>query len=152
MFTVIVTSAVPILIVVIYWIKFARRDNMFSKIPSPKKNFLLHNAAEFLGVSVEEIFKKIEKWHKELGDVYHVTLHPLDCGMIVVADHNIAEALSLQQPDRHRSRFYEAISRWIGADGYFLSPEKELKNQIKPILMATNPKLNERVRGKRCVS
>lgn len=135
-------------VVAIYWINFARRDELLSKISSPRKHFLLHNAMEFLGVSLEDVFKKIERWHEEIGEVFHVTLHPFDCGMIVVANPRIAEAISIHQPDRHRSRFYEAIARWIGATGYFLSREKQLKSQIKPMMMATNPKFNERVRHK----
>lgn len=129
----------------LYQVLFRRNNILLSKIPSPKKKFLLHNTFDFLGSNLEQLFKKFEAWHDDLGQIYHVTFHPFDRGSFFVGDAKIAEALSLHQPDRSRAFVYKAISRWIGANGFLLSPVEQIKNKIKPVLGGLTPKYYQRV-------
>lgn len=133
------------LLFILYQAKYGRRNKLYSKIPSPKKKFLLHNALEMLNLSLKGIFEKFHSWHNDLGDVFHITLNAFDCGIVFIVDPKIAEAVSLHQPDRSRSILYRSLSRWIGDDGFFLSEEKRLKNRMKSINAVFNPKFHERV-------
>lgn len=130
---------------VLYLLKYGRRIYLFSRIPSPKKKFLFHNALEFLNITLEDLFKKFQRWHDEHGLIYHISVHPFDCGVFFVGDAKIAEALSLHQPDRSRSKTYVAVSRWIGADGFLLSPVDQIKSKMKPVMGGLSPKFYERV-------
>lgn len=134
-----------LLIFVYYRVKFNRKINLFAKIPSPPKTFLLHNTPQMLGLSTTKLLEKITTWHQELGDVFHIKLHTFDDGMIVVADTKIAEALSLHQPDRNRAKIYRPLSRWIGKNGFFLSKGEQLKARLKVISQVINQKMHERV-------
>lgn len=130
-----------LLLSVLYKVKYSRRNILLSKIPSPNKMFLLHNSSKLAGKSsLIALFKLIEEWHHELGDVFQITLHPFDCGTIIVSDAKIAEALSNHQPDRSRCRSYEGLSRWIGVNGLFLSSGRQLKQRMKPLANVLNPK------------
>lgn len=137
---------VLLILFLLYQIKFGRRMALLSKFPSPKKKFLFHNTLEVLNLNLEEIFQKFQAWHKDLGDIFHITLHPFDCGIIMVTDPKIAEAVSLHQPDRSRSIFYESVARWIGTDGFFLLEEQRCKKRMKPISAKLGPKFYERVK------
>lgn len=137
------------LVSLIYQLKYNRRNVLLSKIPSPKKKVFSHNALEFYGLNAEEIFDKLLLLHRDLGDVFHVTFHPFDDGIVVIADPDIAETLSNHQPDRSRSIIYKALSRWIGTAGFFLSPEPKLRALMKPINRLFHPKFIERVRRNR---
>lgn len=132
---------------IFYLRKYGRRIYLFSKIPSPNKKFLLHNSLEFLNISLEDLFKKFQSWHDELGSIYHISVHPFDCGVFFVGDAKVAEALSLHQPDRSRSKTYVAVSRWIGADGFLLSPIDQIKSKMKPVMGGLTPKFYERVKN-----
>lgn len=141
-----VLSAIMLFLLLLYQVVHSRRNLLFSKIPSPKKRFLLHNTLDLLAVNLEDLFKKFEQWHDELGQIYHLTLHPFDCGIFFIGDAKIAEALSLHQPDRSRALAYISVSRWIGADGFLLSSGNQMKNRMKPILNIFTPKSYQRVR------
>lgn len=134
-----------LLLFVLYRVKFSRRDKLFSKIPSPPKIFLLHNTPQMFGLSSDKLLEKFSSWYHEFGDVFHITLHTFDDGMIVIADTKIAEVLSLSQPERSRALFYQPLSRWIGKNGFFLSKGDHLKNRMKIIAPVFSPKMFKRV-------
>ena len=138
-------SVILFLLFVVYRVMFGRRDKLFSKIPSPRKSFFLHNTPQIVGLSTDKLLEKFNSWHYELGDVYHFTLHTFDAGTIVVADTKIAEALSLHQPERSKAILYKALSRWIGKNGFFLSKGENLKFRMKIISKVFSPKMFERV-------
>jgi hypothetical protein len=138
---------VALILVLLVWyrIKTSRRDYLLSRIPSPKKNLIFHNALEVLGLDLNGIFKKFESWYHELGDVFHVTFHQFDCGTVFIADHKIADVLSLSAPDRTRSIMYKPLARWIGNDGFFLSSGNRLKTRMKMIANAFSPRFSQKV-------
>lgn len=139
---------VPVIVLLLYVfsrLNFSRRDKLFSKIPSPPKWFLLHNAPNVFGLSTDELFEKFNGWYNEFGDIFHITLHAFDDGTIFVADSKIAEALSLHQTDRKRALLYKPLSRWIGRNGFFLSKGDALKSRVKIIAPVFNPKMFDRV-------
>lgn len=81
---IVATVLISILSIMIYQVKFHRRNYLLSKIPSPKKWFLLHNSPIIVGKSLDVLFKEIASWHDELGSVCHMTLHPFDAGLALV--------------------------------------------------------------------
>jgi cytochrome P450 len=142
-------SIISVLCVVLF---VSKRNRGFdsSNIPSPKKSLFLHNAFEVLGLDLNGLFKKFESWFNELGDVYHVTFHPFDCGTVFVADYKVAEVLSLHQPDRTRSLMYKPLSRWIGENGLFLTGGSHQKMRMKMIANAFSPKYHDKYTALAC--
>lgn len=138
-------AVVVVVLFLLYQIKYYRRNKLLAQIPSPPKRFLVHNAFDIAGRDLAEIFKTFETWHDDLGDVFQITLHPFDDGVIFISDVKIAEALSMHQPDRKGSMIYTAISRWIGANGFFLESGIKMKTRLKPLMNVFNPKHFERV-------
>jgi hypothetical protein len=131
------------LLYVLYWFKTKHRNYLFSKIPSPKKYFLLHNTPEILGLDQTKLFKKIQYFYSELGDVFHLTFHPLDSGILFVADYEIAKDLSNFQPDRKRSIFYEFLLGWVGTEGAFFASKSVMKSKLKFIKYVLNQKFHQ---------
>lgn len=136
---------IGLLVFVLYRVKYSRRDKLYAKIPSPRKAFLLHNTPAIYRLSTDELFRTLHKWHSELGDVFHITLHKFDDGLIFVSDPKIAEVLSTHQPERSKALLYKPLSRWIGRNGFFLSKGEMLKNKMKIIANVFNVKMYERV-------
>jgi hypothetical protein len=132
------------LLFLLFRTKTIRRNYLFSKIPSPKKYFLLHNLPEVFGLDQSELFKKIQYYHSKLGDVIHVTFHPLDCGIVFVADHEIAKTLSNSQPNRTRSMIYEFLAGWVGSDGAFLGSGSQQKDKLKLLKHGMTPKFHQK--------
>jgi hypothetical protein len=133
------------LLFVLFSIKTKRRNYLLSKIPSPKKYFLLHNLPEGFGLDRTELFKKIQDYSHKLGDIFHVTFHPLDCGVLFVGDHEIAQTLSTSQPDRTRSMVYEVLYGWIGSDGAFLgSAGSQQKEKLKLLKRIMDPDFHQK--------
>jgi hypothetical protein len=141
-----ISSACVLIILMLFLlfrIKTNRRNYLLSKIPSPKKTFLLHNLPLVFGTNPSELAKKFEHFYSVLGDVIHATFHPLDCGIVFVSDHEIAKVLSINQPDRARSLMYEFLSEWVGKNGLFLSSGFQQKSRLKFALFAFNPKFHK---------
>jgi cytochrome P450 len=132
------------LLFLLFQTKTNRRNYLFSKIPSPKKYFLLHNLPEVFGLDQSELFKKFQYFNSKLGDVAHVTFHPLDCGIVLVTDHEIAKTLSNSQSDRTRSMIYEFLAGWIGSDGAFLSSGNQQREKLKLLKHGMTPKFHEK--------
>jgi hypothetical protein len=125
--------------------KFGERDAAFVGFPTPNKRFLLHNMLEFFDPSLPEILMKFKKWQDELGDIYLLTLHPLDTGCVIIADHKIGETISFHQPNRFNTQTYKPLSRWVGDNGYLMSGGNRWKTLMKPVLNVYHPKNIERV-------
>jgi cytochrome P450 len=136
----ILTSFCALLIIALFLLFRIKKYSLISQIPSSKKKFLLHNTFELLGLERCELFKKLESLHADLGDIFHLTFHPFDCGTIFIADYEIAKALSLHQPDRSRSSLYKSLSRWIGSNGLFLASGHQQKSRLKFVLFLLGPK------------
>lgn len=134
---------IPVLYLLYQW-KYGRRIELFSRIPSPKKKFLIGNSMDFIGKTMEDYFEQFQNWHRDLGEVFHMTFHPFSCGFIFVTDPKIAEAVSVHQPDRSRCLFYQSLSRWIGLDGFFLLPDTKAKIRLKHVANVYNPKFYEK--------
>jgi hypothetical protein len=136
-------SVLSFLLYMLFLIKTNRRNYLLSKIPSLKKYFLLHNLPEVFGLDKSELFKKFQNFDSKLGYVVHVTFHPLDCGFVFVADHEIAKILSNSQPNRTTSFIYEYLSGWIGANGGFLGSGTQKKNKLKLLRHGMSPKFHQ---------
>jgi hypothetical protein len=132
------------LLFLFFRVKTERRNYLLSKIPSPKKYFLLHNLPTIIGIEPAELFKKFEQIFYELGDVVHLTLHPLDCGVVFVADYEVAKTLSNSQPDRTRSIIYEFLHGWIGSNGAFLGGGNQQREKMKLIKHGMTPKFHQK--------
>jgi truncated hemoglobin YjbI len=139
-----VLIVLSILLFALFRMKTNRRNYLFSKIPSPKKYFLLHNLPEVLGLDQTEVFEKIQNYHSKLGDIIHITFHPFDCGFVFVADHEIAQILSNNQPDRKRSIIYEFLSGWVGSNGAFLGSGSQQKEKFKLLKRTMNPEFHQK--------
>lgn len=145
MFALIACVVIVLMVWILLHVKHRKRNLAFSKFPTPKKNFLIHNCLQMVGVNNARIIKRIEKWEQQLGEVFLFTIHPFDCGTIFISNPEIAEAVSLHQPDRTRSILYKSVGRWIGKDGFFLSTCEVSKKLLKPLLYNFNPKFHEKV-------
>lgn len=137
---------IALLLFVFYRVKCGRRIELFAKIPSPPKTLFLHNTPQMFRLPTEKLLKTFVSWHHTYGDVYHVTLHTFDDGIVVVADTKIAEALSQHQPERSKAMLYQPLSRWIGRNGFFLSKGEPLKGRMKMISNYFSPKMFDMVR------
>jgi len=138
-------TVIVIMLYVFFKIKYRARNSAFAKFPTPRKRFLLHNSLEMVGLDFVGFFKTFEKFHRELGDVFLLTIHPFDCGTIFINDPVIAEVVSFHQPDRSRSIGYKALGRLIGSDGYFLTSGDKLKSRSKPIKHVVHSRFYEKV-------
>lgn len=145
MFLLFALSVTVLILHFLYNFKYGERNAAFAKFPTPKKKDLFRNSINTKTWTLTGIFQKIEQWHDDLGDIFLLTTHPFDCGTIFVSDPEVAEALSLHQPDRSRAISYKSLGRWIGHDGYFLSGGEQLKSRSKPIRHFFNPKFHEKV-------
>jgi hypothetical protein len=132
------------LLFVLFSIKTKRQNYLLSKIPSPKKYFLLHNLPEGFGLDRTELFKKIQDHSHKLGDIFHVTFHPLDCGVLFVGDHEIAQTLSTSQPYRTRAMAYRFLSGWVGSDGGFLGGGNQQKEKLKLLKRIMTPEFHQK--------
>jgi hypothetical protein len=107
-----------------YKLKFSERDTAFASLPSPSKFFTFKNAVDFLRMDIFDfVFQKIQNYHRELGEVFLLNLHPFDCGLVVIADVDVAEKVSFHQPDRMRCFAYHTVAKLMG-EGLFLSSQK----------------------------
>lgn len=118
--------ALVIAFVIFLWYKisFGHRDKLFSKIPSPYKYPLIHNAFEFMGLPAEGIFKWLERTNASLGSVYHWTNHLLSDGIVVVSDPKLAETLLTSQKLIDKGEGYELLREWLGT-GLLISSGKK---------------------------
>lgn len=146
MFVISLVALIPLILLLLYQMSFYRRNKFLSKIPSPKKTALLHNSWDLIGISLSQVFQQLESWHTQLGDVFHITLHPFDDATIFIADGKLAEALSSHQPDRTESLLYKALKRWIGSNGFFMASGSQAKARMKPVLNVFQPKFVDTVR------
>lgn len=137
--------AVFALLIVLYKQIYSHRNKLLSKIPSPKKDFYLHNSLAFYKKSLEEIFNQYDSWHKELGDVFHLTLNPFEPAIIHIADPVLAKAVSLHQPDRYNAMSYTPLRKWIGNRGFYLTSADLAKTRFKPLMKIQSPKFIQKV-------
>jgi hypothetical protein len=131
MFILIACALLFVLLFILFRVKTNRRNFLFSKIPSPKKTFFFHNALELFGLDSIGQLRKFEDLHTQFGDVFHVTLHPLDTGAVLIADHKIATAISMHAANRGKSKAYMGLERLLGKHGTFLSSGPHRKTIIR---------------------
>jgi cytochrome P450 family 4 len=103
-----------------------------SKIPSPKKLPLIHNAWNFRASSSDTILDELDSWTRQLGSVFHFTFYPFHAGMIFVSDPEIANQLLLNIHDPVKLSVYHFLKRWLG-NGLFSSTGAQYKKQKKII-------------------
>lgn len=113
-----------------YQIKYWHRNLLLSRIPAPKKKFLLHNILDFYGKSINEIFHDLEELNRKLGSVYHFTLEPFDNGTVVTSSPKIAEVVLSSQKLLDKGDDYELMKAWLGT-GLLISTGKKWHQRRK---------------------
>jgi hypothetical protein len=125
------------LLFVLFKIKYAERDKAFASFPAPTKLQFLRNAFDLLGSNMsEQSLLKLAEFHNKLGEVFLFHLHPFHCGIVIVADPIVAKAVSLHQPDRTKSFFYQYTTRFTGF-GLFMSSRKDFKKYLITAKLST---------------
>jgi cytochrome P450 family 4 len=115
---------------VLFQLKNRRRNQLLSKIPSPRKYPIVHNAIEFVGKSPKQIFKWIEQMSNELGSVYHFTVSPFDMGKIFVRDPKIFETILTSQKNLNKTQAYQLLRPWLG-EGLLVSEANKWRQRRK---------------------
>lgn len=131
---------------VAYLVVYREKFRAFAQFPTPKKHFILGNSLEMMGVDNTSLLKRLQRWEKNLGEVFLFTIHPFDDGIVFISDPVIAETVSLHQPDRTRVSIYKSVARWIGHRGFFMAPTELSKMYMKPIYHQFHPKYYDRVK------
>jgi cytochrome P450 family 4 len=108
-----------------------------SRIPSPKKHPLFHNAWVFRSLSPDSLIDGLEKWKQQLGSVYHFTFYPFHRGLIFVSDPKIVDQLLLEISDPVKQSSYRFLKRWLG-DGLFSTTGAAYEKRLKIISCAFN--------------
>lgn len=122
-----------IFVFALYKQKLHRRYTAWATFPSPRGLPIVNNLLEFIGERGKYPLQKVEKWRRELGEVYLVTIGAFDCGTVVVANPEVAEAILLHQPDRSRSSFYYYLFEWLGKESVFLTSNMKWKQTMKVV-------------------
>lgn len=110
--------------VIWHQIKYRRRDELLSRIPSPKKYPLIHNVPEFFGKNRQGLFETIETLSISLGQVYHITINPFDAGSLIVSDPKVVEGILSSQKLIDKSEDYDLMKAWLGT-GLLISTGKK---------------------------
>lgn len=121
---------------VLYKLKFSARDAAFKTFPRLGGNSFLQSLPDLLSLTPENGLDKFSNWHDDLGEVFLVTKHILDKGMIFVSDSAIAEKISFLLPSRTVASPYVQLIPWVGSDtGYIFSEDSSKMKQLIKILM-----------------
>lgn len=107
-----------------YQLKYRHRNLLLSKIPSPSKYPLIHNIPQFFGKNRQELFNSLEDLTASLGKVFHVTVDPFDCGIVIASDPKVAEGILSSQKLLDKSEEYDLIKAWLGT-GLLISSGKK---------------------------
>lgn len=111
-------------IVAWYQAKYRHRNQLLSKIPSPRKYPLVHNIPQFFGKNRQELFNSLEELTATLGSVYQITVDPIDAGSVVVSDPKVAEGILSSQKLLDKSEEYDLMKAWLGT-GLLISTGKK---------------------------
>jgi hypothetical protein len=139
-------TLILLVLFVLYKFKYSARDAAFKTFPRLGGNFFLQSLPDLFSLTPENITDKLLKWHDDLGEVFLITKHILDKGVIYVSDSAIAEQISFLLPSRTVASPYIQLIPWIGSDaGYIFSEDSSKMKQLINILMffMTREKLYE---------
>ena len=115
-----------------YQIKYRHRNLLMSKIPTPSKYPIIHNAHNFIGKSPKELFDLLESFANSLGPVYVLSGNPFDNGSLIVADPKVAETILSSQKLLDKGEDYERMKSWLGT-GLLIATGKKWHQRRKII-------------------
>jgi hypothetical protein len=120
-----------LLLVILYKIKFFGRDASLSAFPRLGSNFLLHSLPHLFSLNTDNTLDKFTQWHEELGEVFLMTRHVFDRGLILVSDPEIAKKISFHQPNRPIATSYVPFTPWLGSgEGFILEENNTRSKQV----------------------
>lgn len=122
-------------LILLHKIKYGHRDKLLSKFPCAKKLPIIHNTLEVYNLSIVEIFQWFIRQRKELGPIFHMSIHPFDSGDIFVSDVKVAEAILSSQKLIDKGADYDLMKCWLGT-GLLISTGKKWHQRRKIITPA----------------